>query len=403
MITIVLIGGVLLLILLALLVGVFLFLRGRATSENESAEPNHKAKKSTRKKTSSKRPAQKQAKTDRKSPHLQSTKSAPVAPPPARSAPPGEKIRILIVDDNAGTRENVTRLLYFEDDLEVVGQATNGLQGLEMTIELKPHIVLMDINMPDMDGITATQKMGVDSPFSQVIIMSVQADPHYMKRAMAAGARDFQPKPFTSEELVSCIRRVYNIGLPKYRQFEATEQALAQQAAQPAATAKTQKGARTPVIVVYSPKGGVGTSAIAGNLAVTLQQEQGDAILMDADFQFGDVMVHLNARSPRTVSDLVHENGLEVDLLPEILIPHNSGLKLLLGPPKPEWADKIIPGMVSEIINGLKNQFKVVIIDTESQLTNQTQAVFDSADYILAVAVPELPAIKDVKLFLEMT
>ena len=136
---------------------------------------------------------------------------------------------------------------------------------------------------------------------------------------------------------------------------------------------------------------------------MTLQKEQGYAILMDADCQFGDVMVHLNARSPRTVSDLVHENGLEVDLLPEILIPHNSGLKLLLGPPKPEWAEKIIPGMVSEIINSLKNQFKVVIIDTESQLTNQTQAVFDSADYILAVAVPELPAIKDVKLFLEMT
>ena len=66
-----------------------------------------------------------------------------------------------------------------------------------MAVELKPHIVLMDINMPDMDGITATQKMGLQIPFSQVIIMSVQSDQHYMKQAMAAGARDFQPKPFS--------------------------------------------------------------------------------------------------------------------------------------------------------------------------------------------------------------
>ena len=94
-----------------------------------------------------------------------------------------------------------------------------------MAIELKPHIVLMDINMPDMDGITATQKMSLQSPFSQVVIMSVQNDQHYMKRAMAAGARDFQAKPFTSEELVGCVRRVYNLGLRTYQQFEAAEHA----------------------------------------------------------------------------------------------------------------------------------------------------------------------------------
>jgi CheY-like chemotaxis protein len=131
--------------------------------------------------------------------------------------PTTDKIRILIVDDNPGTRDNVTRLLYFEDDMEVIGQAVNGREGIEMTVELKPHIVLMDINMPDMDGITATKEMGVDAPYSQVIIMSVQSDQHYMKQAMAAGARDFQPKPFTSDELVNCVRRGRQPNLIKLR------------------------------------------------------------------------------------------------------------------------------------------------------------------------------------------
>ncbi|HXW00173.1 MAG TPA: response regulator transcription factor, partial [Anaerolineae bacterium] len=144
-----------------------------------------------------------------------------------------EKIRILIVDDNVDTRENVGRLLYFEKDLAVIGQAVNGRQGIDMAIKLKPHIVLMDINMPDVDGITATREMAVVAPFSQVIIMSVQAEQHYMRQAMAAGARDFQPKPFTADELVSCIRRVYKIGQPVYRQLEAVEQSQGQAALQP--------------------------------------------------------------------------------------------------------------------------------------------------------------------------
>ena len=94
----------------------------------------------------------------------------PSSPKPARCPAPtrlvkpgstGNKIRILIVDDNKDTRENVSRLIAFESDMEVVGQAYNGITGLELADEYQPHIVLMDINMPDMDGITATREMSI--------------------------------------------------------------------------------------------------------------------------------------------------------------------------------------------------------------------------------------------------
>jgi pilus assembly protein CpaE len=306
----------------------------------------------------------------------------------------------LIVDDNLDTRENVGRLLYFEKDMEVIGQAVNGRQGIDMSIKLKPHIVLMDINMPDVDGITATQEMAVVAPFSQVIIMSVQAEQHYMRQAMAAGARDFQPKPFTADELVSCIRRVYKLGQSVYRQVEAAEQSQTQLTAQPQTEEKQSGGA--PVIAVYSPKGGIGTSTIAANLAVALQQEQGDTVLMDADLQFGDILVHLNTKATRTVSDLIQNGELDAELVPEITLAHNSGLKLLLAPPQPELADSITPQMVSDIIKSLKKHFKIVVVDTSSLLNDKTLAVLDKADYILVVTAPELPAIKNAKLFLEL-
>lgn len=314
-----------------------------------------------------------------------------------------DKIRILIVDDNPGTRENVGRLLYFEKDMEVIGQAVNGRQGIDMAVSLKPHIVLMDINMPDMDGITATGEMSLKTPYSQVVIMSVQAEQHYMKQAMAAGARDFQPKPFTADELISCVRRVYQASLPLYRQFDAVNRANAQvAAAKPAGPDKPQSTNGGPVIAVYSPKGGIGVSTIAVNLAVALQRMHGDVAVIDGDFQFGDVSVHLNTRANRTINDAIHNNELDPELLAEVMMAHTSGVKLLLAPTQPELADAITPPMVAQTLKTLKKQFKAIVVDTTSHLTDRTLSILDNADCILIVASPELPAIKSTKLFLEL-
>ncbi len=399
---VVVLGG---LVVLALLGGVFWYFRRSAAEEEAPASKPVKAK-TTKPTTQAKSPSAGQAPpaTDTASPA-----SSPAAPPAAKVASPpklegdrlGEKIRILIVDDNPDTRGHVSRLLYFEDDMEVIGQAINGQDGIEQSIELKPHIVLMDINMPDMDGITATREMSMLAPFSQVIIMSVQAEQHYMKQAMAAGARDFQPKPFTADELISCVHRVYEIGRPIYEKLEAIEQAQAHVAAQ--APSEVKRGtADAPVIAIYSPKGGIGTSVLAANLAVALQREYGDVALLDADLQFGDILVHLNTRATRTMSDLIHQGELDIELLPDVMLSHNSGLKLLLAPPQPEYADAITGDIVDKIIKGLKRDFKIVLVDTCSKLNDATMTVLDNADYILMLTSPELPAVKSAKLFLEL-
>ena len=118
-----------------------------------------------------------------------------------------EKIRVLIVDDIAETRENVRKLLQFEADVDVVGTARSGREGIQFSQEMDPDVVLMDINMPDIDGISATEEIRQRSPHIQVVILSVQGDQNYMRRAMLAGARDFLTKPPMGDELISAIKR----------------------------------------------------------------------------------------------------------------------------------------------------------------------------------------------------
>jgi DNA-binding NarL/FixJ family response regulator/mRNA-degrading endonuclease RelE of RelBE toxin-antitoxin system/catechol 2,3-dioxygenase-like lactoylglutathione lyase family enzyme len=119
------------------------------------------------------------------------------------------KIRLLIVDDLAETRENIRQLLFFEPDIEVVGSATHGEEAIQMVTERRPDIVLMDLLLPGLDGITATERILQQMPSTKVIMMSVLGEADVFRRAMMAGAREFLVKPFSADELVSSIRRVF--------------------------------------------------------------------------------------------------------------------------------------------------------------------------------------------------
>ena len=85
-------------------------------------------------------------------------------------------IRVLIVDDIPETRDHLAKLLGFESDIEVVGSAASGREALELASALTPDIVLIDINMPDMDGIAATERLASDVPTASVVMMSVQGE-----------------------------------------------------------------------------------------------------------------------------------------------------------------------------------------------------------------------------------
>lgn len=119
--------------------------------------------------------------------------------------PSSDKVTVLIVDDIPATLTKLERLLSLEKNVVVVGTAKNGKDGVEQAKRLKPDIVLMDIIMPIMDGIQATESITRMVPQSQIIAMSVIGD---FRGAVQAGAREFLIKPFTGDALVESIRRV---------------------------------------------------------------------------------------------------------------------------------------------------------------------------------------------------
>ncbi len=114
---------------------------------------------------------------------------------------------MILVDDIAQTRETVARSLRFQENIEVIGSASNGVQAIHLARELKPDVIIMDVNMPDMDGIAATAIIKRDVPSAEVIILTVQDDIDYMRRAMLAGARDFLSKPPMIDDLVQSVLR----------------------------------------------------------------------------------------------------------------------------------------------------------------------------------------------------
>ena len=309
-----------------------------------------------------------------------------------------DQIRVLIVDDIPETRDHLTKLLGFEKDIEVVGAAASGAESLQMAARLQPDVVLMDINMPDMDGITATELLSAQVPASAIVMMSVQGEADYLRRSMLAGAREFLVKPFSSDELTASIRQVHARERDKRVRYGAPAVAEAR-----AAAAFREPGR---IVAIFSPKGGVGRTTIAVNMAVAAASEPDSSVaLMDGSFQFGDVgvLLNLNPKS-KSIADLVPEleAGGEPESLDTFMMTHSSGLSVLLAPPSPELAETVTPAVAKRALEVLRGRYDLVIVDCASSFSDATLAILDIADTIFTVLTLEITSIKNMRLFLEV-
>jgi pilus assembly protein CpaE len=316
--------------------------------------------------------------------------------------PAGEKIRVLIVDDVSETRENVKKLLQFESDVDVVGIARTGKEAIQVSQELNPDVVLMDINMPDMDGIAATEAIRVKQPAVQVIILSVQSDQNYMRKAMLVGARDFLTKPPMGDELISAIRRAGEMA--RIEKSKSSQVQAVAVSGNLSGTASGFGGPKGKIITVYSPKGGAGCTTLAVNLALTLNNGDTRVALVDGNLQFGDVAVFINEQGKNTMLDLApRADELDVEIVEEVMVKHAaSGLHILAAPSRPEHAEKISSGQFAKVLEYLSQLYAYVVVDTASLLTDVTLAAIDISDLIVLVTTQDIPSIKNCRLFLDL-
>ena len=117
-------------------------------------------------------------------------------------------IRVLLADDHKILRQGLRTLLEQEEDIHIVGEADNGRSSVKLAGELAPDVVIMDVAMPDLNGIDATRRITEVEPKSRVLALSMHSDSHYVKGMLQAGARGYILKDCAAEELTRAIRTV---------------------------------------------------------------------------------------------------------------------------------------------------------------------------------------------------
>ena len=117
-------------------------------------------------------------------------------------------ISILIADDHSIVRAGIRNLFEQQRDMKVVAEADNGRRAVELAKEFSPSVIVMDISMPELNGVEATRQIVADSPNAKVIALSANADRRYVSEALKAGAKGYLPKAVPFEELTAAIRAV---------------------------------------------------------------------------------------------------------------------------------------------------------------------------------------------------
>src|ERR671937_1471093 len=286
--------------------------------------------------------------------------------------------------------------------MTVAGTAGGGQEAVTLAKKERPNVILMDINMPDMDGITATEIISNTVPESPIIMMSVQGEQDYLRRSMLAGAREFLVKPFSADELINSIRHVHE--LEKVRR--ARYAPLAPAAGAPTPGVPAAPAAETgKIISFFSPKGGVGHTTIATNLAVALHQTtEKPVVLVDGSLPFGDIAVILNmSPKAKTIADLIGSfENTDSDVLESVLVAHSTGIKVLLAPPTPESAELITGANMKHVMELLRERYAYIVVDTWPSFQEQVITMLDVADVILTLMTLEITSLKNVRVFMEI-
>jgi len=299
------------------------------------------------------------------------------------------KIKILIADDIEETRNVIKKILGLEkENIEVVGEANNGEEVLNLIPKVKPDVVLMDINMPVLNGLEATERITMEYPSVMVIIMSVQAESEYLKKAMFHGAKEYIIKPFNYDDLIGTITTTYE----KYKERRVKF------------TGSVDIIRDTKVIAFFSSKGGVGKSVLALNSAIVLSKEANKKVLLiDMDLQFGDISMLVNKYNQKTILNAVDDGQIDsYENIKHYLYKYNDNFDILFAPEKPEEAEYISKETVEKIMNAVKKQYDVIVVDTGINFSDNTLYILDMAQKIIMVSTMEIVALKNTKLGLRV-
>lgn len=302
------------------------------------------------------------------------------------------RVRVLIVEDSRAIRDSLKSMLASEPAIAVVGECGDGEEAVRRARELRPDVILMDINLPGMDGLTAAAAIRRDVP-ARIVVVSVENNPECFRRAMQVGVSDYLIKPFSAADLLAAIRNAVG------RDGAAASPA-------PAEAAPTRKGR---VITVFSAKGGVGKTLLSVNLALLLSLRPRErTVLVDLDLENGTAATFLHLRPRASLADLARVQGQLDEGKVELALTRVPGheFMVLAAPPWPHLAAEIegqVPGegappaeggvRVQEVLAVLTRMFDWVVVDTAANFRDSNLVAFDHSDLLLLMTTPDIPAV----------
>jgi pilus assembly protein CpaE len=307
-------------------------------------------------------------------------------------------ITVIVADAKAASRQELLLQLQRDRGVDVVGDASDGREAVDLTRALRPNVVIVDGAITGLDSLSVIDQISISSPETAVVVLLDGADMDLMRRMMRAGARDVLMRPVSQEDLLATIRSV----------FQTTQK---QRDSGPAPSAYEPSRSVGDIIAVYSPQGGAGKSMLSANLAVAMAKANGEGgrepriALVDLNLQFGDIDLMLNLSPQNTIAGLAQKShgGIDAELLEQYLTTHGeSGLKILVAPSTPQYAESITVYTVEQVMETLRETYQYIVVDTPSQLQDTTLAVLDAAKTILLLTSLDLLALHKTRTALEM-
>ena len=319
-----------------------------------------------------------------------------------------DQIRVLIVDDIPETRDHLSKLLGFETDIEVVGAAASGREAIEMASQLTPDVVLMDINMPDMDGIAATERLSAEVPDRR-------------RRDDVRPGRGGLPPPLDARRRARVPRQAVQLRRADVLDPPGLHAGAREAVADRRPAGRRRRGHRRPLLAAWAPSASpaspAASSRCSGRRAASAARRSRSTsrsprppssarrpASSTASFQFGDVGVLLNLNPKnKSIADLIPElEQGEPESIDTFVINHSAGIRVLLAPPSPEMAELITPVIAKRMIEALRNDHDLVVVDCMSSFNDTTLAILDLADTVLTMLSLEITSIKNIRLFLEV-
>lgn len=295
-------------------------------------------------------------------------------------------ITIIIASNQMTERERLSKQLAGYHDLQVVGEAQNDQECLDLALRQRPQVILIQEDLPTQGGLSVAQTLAERSGDMGVILMLTNpAGEEMWHNMLRAGVRDFITRNTPNDLVVEEIRRL-----------------AASRKAPSTLTAAEEQISKNRVIAVAAPRGGTGKTVIATNLAVALAKKQNKVAMLDLNLVGGDVAVLLDLVPKRTVADLMTSYaGIDEDVMESLMIKHRSGLYVLPAPLDGNFdSSGMSRSVVQHILQFMRGRCAFTIADCGNPSLEGTLAAMDSSDIILVVVGHDLPRLKDAKHYL---